>query len=660
MPALIWSGYGSASIAVGDSAPTILPPQCMVNGSVCYPEYRYSVAPASARVCRVNEATGALTIMSVGECRINLTNIAKPPEYGAGTASASVQVDVDPTPVQWDGYSPTSVRLGDTAPTLLPPTAPSSLLRFSYASITPSVCSVDSTSGALRLIAEGTCSVTLTASGDPNYQSVPVTRTVVVGRRVQAPRIDSLTCEPSQVRVGDSVTCTARLSGGELDLWDWSDSGGGSAGCVNTLCNESEHVSATIVQDTTSYTTTFSRPDSHTITLEVGNTAGRDSRSFAVQMRGPNRPPVCYDDDAPSLDLTLDVQPGSSRARIGVAQVCKDADGDVLTFSSRSSRPDVVSVTRPAGPGGDVEMRGLLYRHIAYITLTATDPDGLSDSVTFDVLVVRDIDNEPPSCSPMPDLNLDVHDDQEIDLNRYCSDPEGGRLTYFTRSSNSAVVRVYDPESWRLNLLIERGGTATITVTATDADGASTDVEFEVRVRGEFTCSNLADIFTNAGDSAPRTHDLQCTGPATYSASSSDTSVATVAVSSSGRVTITVRGVGLAYIDVAATASDGRTWRQNDVEVVVNRGSGGGSEPSGGSSEPPLVSPPYGYARCGSDAERVYWFDTSTGMKHHLNMSWEDATRVINGWGERIIGHLSQADCDRWRTGTPLTTANYN
>ena len=654
-----WSGYNPASVELGDAAPTILAPLCMVNGRVAYPEYRYSVAPASAGVCRVNEATGALTIMSSGECRILLTNVAKPPEYGAGTASASVQVNVDRTPVQWDGYSPASVQLGDTAPTLLPPTAPSSFIRFSYASITPSVCSVDLMSGALRLIAEGTCSVTLTASGDPNYQSAPVTRTVVVGRRVQAPRIDSLTCEPSQVRVGDSVTCTARLSGGELDLWDWSDSGGGSAGCVNTLCNESEHVSATIVQDTTSYTTTFSRPDSYTITLEVGNTAGRDSRSFAVQMRGPNRPPVCYDDDAPSLDLTLDVQPGSSRARIGVAQVCKDADGDVLTFSSRSSRPDVVSVTRPAGPGGDVEMRGLLYRHIAYITLTATDPDGLSDSVTFDVLVVRDIDNEPPRCSPMPDLNLDVHDDQEIDLNRYCSDPEGGRLTYFTRSSNSAVVRVYDPESWRLNLLIERGGTATITVTATDPDGASTDVEFEVRVRGEFTCSNLADIFTNAGDSAPRTHDLQCTGPATYSASSSSTSVATVAVSSSGRVTITVRGVGLAYIDVAATASDGRTWRQNDVEVVVNRGSGGGSEPSGG-SEPPLVSPPYGYARCGSDAVRVYWFDTSTGMKHHLNMSWEDATRVINGWGERIIGHLSQADCDRWRTGTPLTTANYN
>ena len=623
-PTLIWSGYSRSSIEVSDATPTILRPRAMVNGREVYPEYRYSVAPDSSSVCRVNEVTGALTIMATGECRINLTNIPKPPEYGVGMSSASVQVRPGTGEVQWAGYSPASVRLGEAAPTLLPPTAVSRLVQFSYQSITPSICSAERDTGRLTLIAEGTCSVTLSASGDPNYQLAPVTRTMVVTPRVEGPRIDSITCSPSEPRVGQAVTCTARLSGGTPDSYLWSDSDSGSG-------------------SSTSYRASFSSSGTKTISLAVRNAAGDNRRSATVTVtEEPNRAPQCS--LAPDTSLISEVGDESSVGRDFLNQVCKDPDGDTLTFMVTSSSPSVVSVSPQSGAPNSFWLRHASVG-TATITVTATDPDGLSGNVSYTHNVVIDRDNKPPTCKPMPDRNVDVHDDPEINLSRYCSDPEGRRVRFAARSSDSAVVRVGEAGLNRgnLGLLVERGGTATITVTATDPLGASTDVEFSVRVRGAFACSHLDDIFTNNYGSG-RTYDLQCSGAATYSATSSDTSVARVSVSSSGRVTVTIHGVGVALINVAARASDGRTWRQNNIEVVVNR----------------ATYPSSGYARCAPDTEKVYWFDTSTGMKHHLNMSWEDAQEAIPGWGDWMIGDLSAGQCRVWITGRALTRADYS
>ena len=643
IPTLIWSGYNLSSIEVSDAAPTILPRRAMVNGREVYPEYRYSVAPSSSSVCSVNKATGALMIMAVGECRINLTNLPKPPEYGVGTASASVQVEPGGGVIPWAGYSPASVRLGDTAPTLLPPTAASRLIQFSYQSITPGICSAERATGRLTLMAEGTCSVTLTASGDPNYQLVSATRTVVVTPREPAPRIDSISCDPSEPRVGQTVTCRAQLSGGQLDGWDWNDSGSGSAGCTLDREAGDSMCGGDLSASSDRYSTTFSQAGRQTVSLTIRNAAGDDSDSTTVTVvPKPNQAPQCS--FAPDASITSEVGDKTSVDGDFLNQICKDPERNPLTFDLRSSSPSVSSVSRQSGTQNSFWLTHAR-TGTATITVSATDPGGLSDSASFTVIVVIDLDNEPPTCDPMPDLNLDVHDDPEIKLSRYCSDPEGRRVTFAARSSDSDVVRVGRAGLNRglLGLLVERGGTATITVTATDPLEASTDVEFDVRVRGAFACSNMDDIFTNNYGSG-RTYDLQCSGAATYSATSSDTSVARVSVSSSGRVTVTIHGVGVALIDVAARSSDGRTWRQNDIEVVVNR----------------ATYPSSGYARCAPDTEKVYWFDTSTGMKHHLNMPWEDAQAAIPGWSDAMIGDLSAGQCRVWITGRPLTRSDYS
>lgn len=67
-----------------------------------------------------------------------------------------------------------------------------------------------------------------------------------------------------------------------------------------------------------------------------------------------------------------------------------------------------------------------------------------------------------------------------------------------------------------------------------------------------------------------------------------------------------------------------------------------------------IRAPSTRFARCGGDTIKVYWFDTIHLIRYHLDMPWEAAQRIIPGWGEQLISHLSQTDCDDWTLGSPL------
>ena len=94
--------------------------------------------------------------------------------------------------------------------------------------------------------------------------------TVQVG--AQPPVIDSIDCAPSRPRVGDSVTCTAALSGYAPDSWAWS--GGGSRGSGQ------------------SYTISPSTAGDYTVSLTVTNADGADTDSIALTVYEAVQPPV--------------------------------------------------------------------------------------------------------------------------------------------------------------------------------------------------------------------------------------------------------------------------------------------------------------------------------------------------------------------------------
>ena len=76
------------------------------------------------------------------------------------------------------GYSASSVTYGSAAPTVTAPTGV--LTTLGYTATPASVCSVDSSTGALTLAGAGTCEVTVTAAGSNDYNSATASFTVTV------------------------------------------------------------------------------------------------------------------------------------------------------------------------------------------------------------------------------------------------------------------------------------------------------------------------------------------------------------------------------------------------------------------------------------------------------------------------------------------------
>ena len=112
----------------------------------------------------------------------------------------------------------------------------------------------------------GSRTVSLTVTNSAGSASGSTTVTVVADPSVQAPVIDSISCSPSSPTVGDTVTCTATLSGGAPKSYPnpyfWS--GGSFNSSLAT------------------YNISFSSPGSKTISLTVTNSAGSDTDSVTL------------------------------------------------------------------------------------------------------------------------------------------------------------------------------------------------------------------------------------------------------------------------------------------------------------------------------------------------------------------------------------------
>ena len=93
--------------------------------------------------------------------------------------------------------------------------------------------------------------------------------------------------------------------------------------------------------------------------------------------------------------------------------------------------------------------------------------------------------------------------------------------------------------------------------------------------------------------------------------------------------------------------------------VRLTASNAGGSDSAMRSVEVVAWPPSSQYSRCGTDAIKVYWFDRENFRKHHVDMTGEEATRILGSSWWATIGYLSQPACDSWPTGGPLTAENY-
>ncbi|WP_420461544.1 Ig-like domain-containing protein [Candidatus Palauibacter sp.] len=228
-----------------------------------------------------------------------------------------------------------------------------------------------------------------------------------------------------------------------------------------------------------------------------------------------------------------------------------DPDGDALTYRAASSDPSVAA----ADASGSVVTVRALSRGTATVTVTASDPDGLEAALEFDVTVVNDA---PRGETPIPDIELGRGGETTVNASSHFTDPDGDVLTWSASSSAPAIAAVDVSGSVLMVRALARGS-ATVTVTASDPDGLAASLAFDVTVpnsppRGT---SPIADIELAPGSETTvdaSSHFTDPDGdPLTYSAVSSDATVATAAASGS---VVTVRALSRGAATITVTARD--------------------------------------------------------------------------------------------------------
>ena len=248
-----------------------------------------------------------------------------------------------------------------------------------------------------------------------------------------------------------------------------------------------------------------------------------------------------------------------------------DPDGDVLAYAAASGDTAVAA----AGVEGDtLTIRGVRQGATA-VTVTASDPDGLSASQNVAVTVV----NQPPAVADsIPAQTLVADRAVTFDLSGYFGDPDGDVLAYAAASVDTAVAAA-GVMGDTLTIRGVRQGATAVTVTASDPDGLSASQNVAVTVVNQPPA--VADSIPAQTLVADRAVTFDLSGyfgdpdgdVLAYAAASGDTAVAAAGVMGD---TLTIRGVrqGATAVTVTASDPDGLSASQNvavDVEVNPDR-----------------------------------------------------------------------------------------
>ena len=259
---------------------------------------------------------------------------------------------------------------------------------------------------------------------------------------------------------------------------------------------------------------------------------------------------------------------GGAAVTIDVSSYFSDADGDTLTYTATSG--DTAKVTVSVS-GADVTLTPVAGGTVTVI-VQATDPEDAFAKQDITVQV------EAPAAAPVAKGTIPNFDlllgasNVTIEASLYFSDANGDDLTYTAASSDTAVATL-SVSSAAVTVNHVGAGTATITITATDPGGLSATQTFTVTVTanspptvvpiptqtapvgGSAITVNLDNYFSDVDEQ-----------PLIYTASSSNTGIATVSVSSSN-LSITGKDNGTATITV--TADDSFTTTTQTITVNV-------------------------------------------------------------------------------------------
>lgn len=167
----------SSSTTFGNSSPiTINTSGGSGTGAISY-------SSNTSSVCSVNASTGVIAIITAGNCEIKVTRAAST-NYNQATTTATVSIAKANQATITATANDNSVTYGDGTALRVGYTGGSGTGLFSYASVNTAVCSIDS-NGDVTVLTAGTCSITVTRSGDINYNERTATATISITKAAQ-------------------------------------------------------------------------------------------------------------------------------------------------------------------------------------------------------------------------------------------------------------------------------------------------------------------------------------------------------------------------------------------------------------------------------------------------------------------------------------------
>ena len=306
-----------------------------------------------------------------------------------------------------------------------------------------------------------------------------------------------------------------------------------------------------------------------TITVTVTDPDGATAtQTFTVTVVSGN--------DAPVPVGTIPAQTGKvggTAPTVDVSSNFSDPDGDTLTYTATSSDETIATVS----VSGTTVTITPVAAGTATITVTATDY--FEETATQSIAITVTENRAPTAVGTMPNETLILSGAAEYDPRPYFSDPDGDTLTYAATSSNTASSTIVQLQPTFIAVQVALG-TSTITVTASDPDGLTATQTFSITVWENQAPTAVgtipAQVVAASGGTASVAVQTYFSEPEgqklTYSASSSDTAIATVS-ELNGTVTITGKAAGTsatATITVTATDPYGLTATQT-ISVSVKK-----------------------------------------------------------------------------------------
>ena len=392
--------------------------------------------------------------------------------------------------------------------------------------------SVAGSTVTVTAVAKGTTDVTVTAT-DPGGLAATQTFQSMVPNRSPEP----VGMIPDQTAaVGETVTIdlSAYFDDPDDDLLTYAAASSNSGVAMASVSGSIVTITA-VARGTTSVTVTATDPE--------GLAATQTFQSMV-----PNRPPE------PAGTIPDQTAAVGETVTVDLSTYFDDPDGDPLAYAAASSDSGVAR----ASVAGSIVTITAVAKGTTSVTVTATDPEGLAATQTFQSMVP----NQPPEpAGTIPDQTAAVGETVTVDLSTYFDDPDGDPLAYAAASSDSGVARASVAGSI-VTITAVAKGTTSVTVTATDPEGLAATQTFQSMVpnRPPEPAGTIPDQTANVGETV--TVDLSTYfedpdgDPLTYTAASSNSGVATASVSGS-TVTITAVATGSATITVTARDPDG-------------------------------------------------------------------------------------------------------